>query len=956
MLRQLLTNEGVPNIREWEETLSKIALRMARDLTFTTYPSIEGDDMNVRQYVKIKKIPGGSPRDSQYVDGVVITKNVAHRQMARHLKNPRIMLVTFPLEFQRVEGQYMHFGQIVRQEKEYLHNLVSRIAALRPHVVLAENSVSRLALDSLVQQNIAVARSVKPSAIDLVSRMTQGDVFSSMDKLAFESRLGHCGRFEIQTFDHPLIPTRRKTYMKFEGCGPDLGCTIILRGGDVEQLKRIKKVTLFVACIVRNLKLETHVWKDSLLSVPQLTTDAAPQAYIDQIGDEEVFEEERSATESAILVPNSASSSTFADLDDDVKARQLSRRIQESMQPYLTTFISVSATLRFPPPYPIRKMKELDRKLILARRDWEDEIVKNEEQIIAGHAEEPTITSDITSDNIPEDDISAQIEKLPIPELIDSPDVPSPESKTGVETEDSPQSSEYFDRKLASSSSQSSLRSLSVPSSSSTSQVDASLEEYRPKEVTDIATQSTLEQVKWRHNEQLRIWEWYLKKNKDDFLVEKYQCLNVLEYTVPIHDLGRRRSCLPPRLVYMKFYGDNDCTLGQFIDKAAHDTWTQFLNPAAVCQAKGCEQSLALHCSVFLHNESRLIVNVDLWDPQIRARMNMRPKPDVKTTWSVCRVCEHTTPFIAVSEEMQRYSFAKFLELYFYPADVQTVQGAGCPHNVYQHHNRYFSVLGITVMFQSDPINLFEVCPPPLRIHVRSETLLRLKNLDYERLLKRNAEWYSGLVDDLKLINIEAATGDEEMDARFTIEINSLIERAISERAEMARLIQDIYRESRPTDTLALNRFRAERQDRIVAWQQDFDKLPKPKIGEKESRRSAFGSVRAMWPKRYDLPGLLEGLHLPPSSVLEIDELPSLLRRVTRDPLPAPTPDLSDAEAPAKREAAFPSESSKASDVGKESTESEEGSDSTIGASKGEGIPLPVQAGGPVTVRPQWKT
>lgn len=231
MLRQMLTSEEIPNAREWEEVLLKLALRIARELTFTSLPHRQGEDMDVRKYVKIKKIPGGSPSDSEYVEGAVITKNVAHKQMQRSVRTPRIMLVTFPLEFHRVEGQYMHFGQIVRQEKEYLGNLASRIAALRPHVVLVEQSVSRLALDALAQSKIAVARSVKPSAIQTIARMTQGDVFSSMDKLALEPRLGHCTQFRIRTYDHPLIPGRRKTYMRFEGCSRDMGCTIILRGG-----------------------------------------------------------------------------------------------------------------------------------------------------------------------------------------------------------------------------------------------------------------------------------------------------------------------------------------------------------------------------------------------------------------------------------------------------------------------------------------------------------------------------------------------------------------------------------------------------------------------------------------------------------------------------------------------------------------------------------------------------
>src|ERR1700722_1862170 len=209
VVRQMLTLEKIPEVKEWETTLLKLSLRIARELTFTALPHRQGEDMDVRRYVKIKKIPGGSPSDSEYVDGAVITKNVAHKQMSRTQPYPRVMFVTFPLEFYRVEGQYIHLKPMIRQEKEYLGNLASRIAALRPHVVLVEKSVSRLALEALAQHNIAVARTVKPSAIQTISRMTQGDVLSSIDKLAAEPRLGYCARYRLQTFDHPLIPGKR---------------------------------------------------------------------------------------------------------------------------------------------------------------------------------------------------------------------------------------------------------------------------------------------------------------------------------------------------------------------------------------------------------------------------------------------------------------------------------------------------------------------------------------------------------------------------------------------------------------------------------------------------------------------------------------------------------------------------------------------------------------------------
>jgi 1-phosphatidylinositol-3-phosphate 5-kinase len=746
MLRQMLTTEGIPNIREWEEILLRLALRIAREMTFTAR---QGQDMDVRSYVKIKKIPGGFPKDSEYVNGAVITKNVAHKQMSRLQTNPRVMLVTFPLEFSRVEGQYMHFGQILRQEKEYLGNLASRIAALRPHVVLVEQSVSRFALEALAQHNIAVARTVKPSAIQTISRMTQADVFSSMDKLALEPRLGHCTRFCIQSYDHPLIPGQRKTYMRFEGCNRDMGCTIILRGGDLETLRRIKKVTRFLTFIVRNLKLETHLWKDSVISLPSFNAQAIPPSGSRHL---QLNRSSSVPTSSASLPshrmssiqPSSAEVTEGNDDEDlpneDAEKLRLTRRIDESLEPYTNTFISVSATLRYPPPYPIRRMKELDNSLMDAKRAWEDEIVRIEERLHL-HKQEETVK-----------EVATPASSFDAPKTQQAKDGLPPASNLDDYFTFKPglPNNLFFDN----------AGSALIQSGSNFHHTE---EPERPKTEADIYYQSRYSLLKWQHEEHRRIWEWYLRKNQDDFVVEKYQCIHLREYTIPAPDAGHR-PCFPPCLRRIKFYGENDLTLGRFIEKVVSDTLVYFLDPKAICTGKGCDQPLARHCKVYVHNETRLFVAVEQWGGQIIGRsspnLSPYPSPDLITTWSACRVCGSATPFIPVSEEMQRYSFAKFLELHFYPADVKLVQGAGCQHNIYQHHIRYFASKGMTVRFQADPVVPYELVYPPFQIRVRPETQLELKNDEFKRLHWRNVHWYSALVDDLKLTSIEASTGD----------------------------------------------------------------------------------------------------------------------------------------------------------------------------------------------------
>lgn len=54
-------------------------------------------------------------QDCKYVDGVVITKNVTHKKMGNNFYNPRILLLSCSLEYQRVEGRLLFFDSLIQQ-------------------------------------------------------------------------------------------------------------------------------------------------------------------------------------------------------------------------------------------------------------------------------------------------------------------------------------------------------------------------------------------------------------------------------------------------------------------------------------------------------------------------------------------------------------------------------------------------------------------------------------------------------------------------------------------------------------------------------------------------------------------------------------------------------------------------------------------------------------------------
>ncbi|KAL2165326.1 hypothetical protein VTH06DRAFT_623 [Thermothelomyces fergusii] len=93
LFRQLLEDAEIPNPASWEKALIPILDKCAEDVD----PDIRnGDDMDIRHWVKLKRIPGGKPSDTAYVHGVVFTKNLALKSMPRKIRNPRIVIITFP--------------------------------------------------------------------------------------------------------------------------------------------------------------------------------------------------------------------------------------------------------------------------------------------------------------------------------------------------------------------------------------------------------------------------------------------------------------------------------------------------------------------------------------------------------------------------------------------------------------------------------------------------------------------------------------------------------------------------------------------------------------------------------------------------------------------------------------------------------------------------------------------
>jgi 1-phosphatidylinositol-3-phosphate 5-kinase len=550
LLRQLLKDALIPHVQSWETALLPILLKAADEVD----PDVQGgDDMDIRHYVKLKKILGGRPGDTSYVSGLVFTKNLALKSMSRCIPQPKILIIAFPLEYARHQQHFMSLEPVIRQEREFLENLVSRIAALRPNLLLVEKNVSGLALELLNKARIATAYNVKSSVLEAVSRCTQTRIITSMDKLVTTPVTSECGSFDVKTY---VYNGRKKTYTYLSGCRKELGCTIVLRGGDSEILAKVKRITEFMIYVVYNLRLETCLMRDEFAQIPasseteaERTHDAARSADLSSASKPE----EKPGSPASSLQPDSsekndgpfpetsAVATEVIEVPDDIP---MPTYYQEFVHDSETKILSASPFVKFEPPYLLKRAREMERRLAYLKR-----------------LRDQNLDHDQTLDE------KARSQKfvLVTPEMV----------------HESPQGAPP-----------------------------------KVKEVLHAAHDAEYDRALHNYQTQKRQWEAYIAGAAGVFDPYAHQNIVVLFSLVCTTS---SIPCSGPDLLALEYYNEHgddaifepDCALGQYVEDVC-------LNANAICNVNGCEKRMFEHHRQYVHGEAQISVFIQPYPSKLR--------------------------------------------------------------------------------------------------------------------------------------------------------------------------------------------------------------------------------------------------------------------------------------------------------------------------------------------------
>ena len=255
-------------LHDWLNSIMTLVTRCVS----TVDPNVKnnGDLMDIRPYVKVKVIPGGSMQDCAYLSGVLFRKHVVHKKMAKEVLNPQIMLLSGGIEFTRMENKIASLDTLLEQEEKYIEILVTKILKLKPNVLLMEKSASRKAQELLLKNKVVLVQHVKPTLMNRIARQTGATIISSQDHVMNQfgaNVLGKCRRFRLVTFRDNETWTDGND-MTATG-GTSSSRALVVKSGDLDKQQPVTEQRKSIQAMLQDSSLKNHE-RQAVLAANQL--------------------------------------------------------------------------------------------------------------------------------------------------------------------------------------------------------------------------------------------------------------------------------------------------------------------------------------------------------------------------------------------------------------------------------------------------------------------------------------------------------------------------------------------------------------------------------------------------------------------------------------------------------------------------------------------------------------
>ncbi|KAI0507850.1 hypothetical protein KFK09_013978 [Dendrobium nobile] len=779
LVSRFLASEGLPSIDEghdlgWLDIVTSLSWEAA---LFIKPDAKEGRAMDPGSYVKVKCVATGAPSQSQVIKGLIFKKNAAHKHMPTKFKNPRLLLVKGVLGHSELG---LSSFDSMDQEKDHLKSINEMIEACHPNLVLVEKSVSRDIQEFLLAKGMTLVFDMKIARLERIARCTGSQIIPSANILT-NRNIKQCDSFHIEklTEEHngstEAGKRASKTLMFLEGFSKPLGCTILLKGAHIDELKRVKRVVQYTIFAAYHLILETSFFADQ-------------RALFSNIDSSEGNDE---STDKAVpkIVVGAAQYSNSSDTPASNGFLEYSAH-----EGFYTAHLDVSISSDDP-----RFVGNIDfcednfKQGHLPRSLYNENAVNHSSSLSSSDLSMQLMSS-----------FSASLRNL----LSDNRLRPfASESISSFcafkdEEHDHP-----------------TLNGLPISSSAGIMDDGIDANENIMEDMPNYERSETLsisnEPAQYSNAVATNKIETEGKDDSDGVLSS--ESILVL---LSSQCIEKGIVCEQSHLSRIKYYGNFDVSLGRYLQDV-------LLNQKHACSSCGEPPEAHIYC--YTHQNGNLTVLVR----QLPPTSSLLGETGGKIwMWSRCLKCEHengiprSTKRVVMSTAARSLSFGKFLELSFTSHSAASRLSSECGHSLHRDCLRFFGLGSKVAMFRYSPVEIYDACKPPpvLEFPIPSEQDWVVQ--EAKSLLQRGERFFSEVANFLCNLKTSCSGPFSEQYKNFPGFVKSICEAEdmlIQEKAEFkAALFKSVnysgQQEKSVNEILGLNWFNQELLLALFIW------------------------------------------------------------------------------------------------------------------------------------------
>ncbi len=216
--------------------LVKLALQAIQQVAVKSADKIKID----KDFIKLEKKEGGSIDDTQFINGVLVDKEMAHPGMPKLIKDASIALLDVALEIEKTETDAKieitspeQMQAFLNQEETMLKQMVDKVVKSKANVVFVQKGIDDVAQHYLSKAGVSAIRRVKKSDMEKLAKATGARMVTSLDDLAPED-LGFAGLVEERK-----ISGEQMVFV--EKCKDPKSVTIFIRGSTKQSADEVER-------------------------------------------------------------------------------------------------------------------------------------------------------------------------------------------------------------------------------------------------------------------------------------------------------------------------------------------------------------------------------------------------------------------------------------------------------------------------------------------------------------------------------------------------------------------------------------------------------------------------------------------------------------------------------------------------------------------------------------------